>query len=281
MFTAIENWQFVLVSADYRLAPQVGIKEMFDDVQDCIDFIRDPSGMARFLPEGIFDSQRLAVCGSGGGGYLALLAGLHIYPTPLAVLALHPITDPLGSHFITTHPWDEEDRNGMDTKTAEAAMKPYLDPRGEVVTDWGPDGDDPPRGLLFKYALYRGNLAELLHFDTTTNAQLDPANDKWRVPKQIAACGMPPTFILHGEADKQVDVGQSDELVGALRRVFGHDTFTCIVSYESPLGEGHAFDEGEDTDNESEGEDDGLQAIPYERIVRYMNVMYNFMHSFV
>lgn len=86
------NW--ALVCADHRLAPQAGINDIYEDVKDCFEFIRDPQGLSSFLPNGTIDPERVAVAGSEGGGYLALLAGLHVDPKPQAVIALNPITNP-------------------------------------------------------------------------------------------------------------------------------------------------------------------------------------------
>jgi acetyl esterase/lipase len=261
MYKGVRKWKYALVSADYRLAPQVGIQDIFKDVEDCIKFIRDPLGLAASLDPGTIEPARLAVSGSGGGGYLALLAGLHVSSKPQAVLALHPITDPLGSFFTTSHPWDESNRDGLDEKAAKDMLKPCLDHQGKVVALHADDGWDPEeyayRHLMYKYVLHCGSLAELLHFDFTTNAQLDPENDKWRVARQIAACGMPPTFIMHGEADDLVDVGQSDKVMGALRGVLGHEEFTCSTQYVRPFGYGHAFDEHEGDDEDDSDEDSG------------------------
>lgn len=258
MLTGVRKWKYALISADVRLAPQAGIQDIFKDVEDCIRFIRDPRRLAAKLPAGTIDPIRLAVAGSGGGGYLALLAGLHVVPKPQAVLALHPITDPLGSFFTTSHPWDETDADGLDKETAESLLAPCLDPNGEVLAYHIETGDaEFPRHLLYKHALHHGNLAELLRFDFTTNAQLDPANDKWRVAKQIANCGMPPTFIMHGEADKQVDVGQSDKVVGALRGVVGPDLFPLYNQYQRPYGLAHAFDDNEEDSEEESDVDSG------------------------
>jgi acetyl esterase/lipase len=135
MYNATRSWSFALVSADYRLAPQAGIEEMLDDVQDCIGFVRDPAGLAATLPKGTVDINRLAVSGTGGGGYLALIAGIYVYPKPQAVLAISPITDPLGSSFRISGTWNKSERKGLSTTDAQAALKSLLDRNGQVVSN--------------------------------------------------------------------------------------------------------------------------------------------------
>ena len=281
MYENVATWKYTLVSADYRLAPQVGIHEICEDVQDSIWFIRHPQGLAALLPKGTIDSTRLAVSGSGGGGYLAQLAGLYALQGPQVVLALYPISDPLGSFFTTSHPWDEADRNGMDTMTAKAALKPLLDRKGKVVSS-STDTDGSMRSLPYKYMLHRGNLAELLHFDLTTNAQRDRSNDWWRITKGMGAQrGHRPNFIIHGSEDDQVDVGQSDEVIGALNGVEGRGWFTAFAQYERLHRYGHAFDYPNNNSKDGSEEDQamGQQGTPFQNA--YMDTMYQFMHRFV
>ncbi|KAM0706623.1 hypothetical protein Q7P35_005951 [Cladosporium inversicolor] len=166
MINGNSRWGYVLVSADYRLAPQVGIQEIFDDVEDCIKFIRDPQGLCSSLPNGTINLQRLAVPGSGGGGYLALLAGLHVNPKPRAILAFDPITDP----------------------TVEGFLKSFLPTNGWAKASYTHDDSDeqyPVRGSVYSYMLHHGNLAEMLRFELKKFPRLDSDNYKWRVPNAL------------------------------------------------------------------------------------------------
>ena len=280
MYDGISKWKYALVSADYRLAPQVSIQEIFADVEDCIRFVRDPHGLAASLPANTIDSMRLAVAGSGGGGYLALLAGLHVGPKPGVVLAISPISDPLGSFFTTSRHWvhwDDIEEADMPVEIAESLLAASLDPNGEAVAYHADDnlgGSDPWRHLLYKVALHRGNLAELLHLGSAPNAQTDPANDKWRVAKQLATSGVPATYIFHGMEDDQVGVGQSEDLMNAVERAFGYEFVQIFTWFARPDGFGHRFDEmpddppdalpygstnDEEDDRENNAEEDGEQ----------------------
>ena len=40
LLRSVEKYKLALVTADYRLAPQVGILDIYHDVMDCIEFIR-------------------------------------------------------------------------------------------------------------------------------------------------------------------------------------------------------------------------------------------------
>ncbi|GAB7329395.1 hypothetical protein MBLNU13_g01187t2 [Cladosporium sp. NU13] len=314
MYDGVRKWKYTLISADYRLAPQVAIQEIFEDVEDCIKFVRDPQGLAALLPANTMDSTRLAVSGSGGGGYLALLAGLHITPKPGVVLAISPISDPLGLFFTIPHPWvhwDEFEEDDMPVGIAESLLAPSLDPNGEAVAyhvdDSLADGN-PWRHLLYKYALHRANLGDLLHLGSTPNAQRDPANDKWRIAKQLDVRELPPTYIFHGTADDQVDLfSWFDRPVGYEHGVDDmeddseHDSEDqCQKDDEREVEE--EGDEDHEEDDEKCGEKDGEQGEEWDieeeiegdgaddseddnddtsPISQYMNRMYNFMHSYV
>lgn len=244
MINCISRWGYVLISADYRLAPQVGIQEIFDDVEDCIKFIRDPSGLSSSLPAGTINVQSLAVAGSGGGGYLALLAGLHVNPKPRAVLAFDPITNPLGSFFTTEHPWNQVYHGHWEKSTVEGFLERFFPTNGWVkanYTDNNSDEQYPVRGFMYSYMLHHGKLAEMLRLELKKFPCLDSDNFKWRVPNELGKNEqeLPPTYIMHGSLDDQVGIEQSDEAVSALEAAVGRQRFRAYHRYERREGLGH------------------------------------------
>ncbi|KAL1851754.1 hypothetical protein Daus18300_012439 [Diaporthe australafricana] len=231
---------YALISADYRLSPQVGVGEVLDDVKDCLAW--SATELPRKLAEAasstttttaapLLDTTRIAVSGSSAGGYLALLAGLYTTTgpgTPKVVLPIYPITNPRGAFFTTPqpHPLGHID---------EAELAPFLDPKAPVQarTLWG----DGPRGHFYFYMMQEANLARLLH--------IDEGDDTFIVAPQIRRRGVYlPTFVVHGDADRFVGVEQADEVVEALREV------GAVVEYERPEGLDHMFDEKEDVELE-------------------------------
>lgn len=72
----------VLVSLDYRLAPEVKLPEIIEDLKDGLQWVRE-SG-----PE-LFDANpsRMVVAGASAGGYLAMMSGFVIEPPPTALVA--------------------------------------------------------------------------------------------------------------------------------------------------------------------------------------------------
>jgi len=231
MLESVSKYNHCLISADYRLAPQVGVQDIFADVEDCIAFIRSPEGLSAQLQRtedvGTVDTTRIAVSGSSAGGYLALLAGLHVDPKPQVILPIYPITDPLGIFFTTSQPGSSKAGN------VDVAVQPYLDRTVAAVANNTPGSS---RGNMYSYMLSHANLAELLHFDTEVDPQHNPSNDKWRIAKQIAKRKLPPAYLVHGTADLDVGIEQADEVVGVMVGE-GQE-----VKYERLDGKEHLFD---------------------------------------
>ncbi|KAL1589477.1 hypothetical protein WHR41_01884 [Cladosporium halotolerans] len=265
MLNSVETYKHALISADYRLAPQVGIKDIYEDVRDCIAFIRNPDGLAKQLSNsGEIDAQsidpsRLAVSGSSAGGYLTFLAGLYVEPKPQVILPIYPITDPLGTFFTTSQPWPTEDGGKVihGKRVDDATVQPFLDRKADAVANNEPSSD---RSKMYNYMLDRANLADLLHFNTQKDPQHDPENDKWRISKQVAARGLPPTYVVHGTVDRDVGIEQADEVVGAM---VGEG---MEVKYERLAGLDHCFDMVE-----FDGKDERVK----------LDKMYKFMHEHV
>ncbi|KAJ5693388.1 hypothetical protein N7462_002811 [Penicillium macrosclerotiorum] len=235
MRTGVQTYGFVCISADYRLAPQVNVGEVFEDVKDCIRFIREE--LSGVLGEGLVDGSRLAVSGSSAGGFLSLLAGLYIEPKPQVIIPIYPITDP---------PRDPAPKGRYTASKGE--MAPYLDTQAAVVASSGKLPDDP-RSNIYVYMLRAANLAELWGISGNENAAAP-----YRISRRIHDYGLPPAYILHGDADSAVGVEQSDEVAGAMMGC------GLTVQYERPHGEDHFLD------NEDGYENKAL----YEFMLRYL-----------
>lgn len=132
MRKATKQYNLAVISADYRLAPQASVQEILEDVEDGIKFIR--TQLSSKVGEGILDVDRLAVSGSSAGGYLALLAGIHVEPKPKVILPIYPITDPLGTFFTNPQP------PPMGRKLVEQKdLTEFLDSKAEEVASCAQD----------------------------------------------------------------------------------------------------------------------------------------------
>lgn len=77
------NRQYVVVSIDYRLAPETKLAVIVEDLEDAYLWVRERGpGLFRIDPE------RIAVAGQSAGGYLTLMSGFSVNPRPRVLLAL-------------------------------------------------------------------------------------------------------------------------------------------------------------------------------------------------
>ena len=232
MRKAVSSQNIALISADYRLAPQVNVSDILSDVQDCIAFIR--TTLTSKLPNAsAIDPTRLAVSGSSAGGYLALLAGLYTTPKPSVIAPIYPITDPLGTFF--TNPQPPPMKRYAPSKSE---MEPYLDPSAPAIANCGTLAEDS-RMHMYVYMLGAANLAQLYGTPTAEAAA------KYRIARNVYEYGLPPAYFLHGDADSAVGVEQADEVVGAVVGCGGE------VVYERVRGKDHFLDAGEEYRNEA------------------------------
>ncbi|MBM3891689.1 MAG: alpha/beta hydrolase, partial [Verrucomicrobia bacterium] len=67
----------VLVSFDYRLAPETKLPAIIEDIEDAFRWLRR-EGPLRFH----LDPDRIAVAGGSAGGYLTLVTGHRVQPRP-------------------------------------------------------------------------------------------------------------------------------------------------------------------------------------------------------
>lgn len=199
---AITKYNLAFISADYRLAPQVGVADIFEDVDDCVKFIRSPQGLIKHVDPKALDTSRLAVSGGSAGGYLAFLAGLYVEPKPQVIMPIYPITDPLGTFFITPQP-------NPQGRIESATVAPFMEPEGEVVAN-----NDPlsARTQSYFWMMQECNLASLLKIPPERGS----TQDHWRVSRSIRENRLPPSYVAHGDADHYVGVEQSDEAIGVM-----------------------------------------------------------------
>lgn len=229
---AVNRYHFACISADYRLAPQATVKDIYDDVKHCIDFIRNGE-LSKHVPQRTLDVTRLAVSGSSAGGYLTLLAGLYIEPKPQIIMPIYPITDPLGRFFTTPQPAP----NGRYA-ASEQELSQYLDKTKAASANCGKLPDDT-RMHMYVYMLRNANLAKLWGVPDESAAA------PFRIAQNIVKHRLPPTYMLHGDADKAVGVEQADEVVGVMVGA-GID-----VIYERPVGKDHFLDMEDGYKNEA------------------------------
>jgi acetyl esterase/lipase len=178
---------FVVVSIDYRLAPETKLGEIFRDVEDAYAWIRS-KGPALFQA----DPKRIAVVGHSAGGFLTLLAGYRLRPRPRALVSFYGYGD-------FTADWESKpsptytQQPLLTKEEAQAAL-----------------GDLSKRGRFYLYTRQQGVWPQEV-------AGADSKNYKSYCPVRNVSRTYPPTFFLHGDADTDVPFSQSEEMARELK----------------------------------------------------------------
>lgn len=151
---APEQHNLIVVSADYRLAPQVRMPAILSDVTDLLKWI-DSEQFAK-LTNNKADQKKVFVSGSSAGGWLALLAasglgfkecGLKSPPKPFGCIPIYPISDLTNSFWNTKqHPVSYFPR----IIDGEKELGKDLDPNSAVLTN---SALDSSRSVFYHYMI--------------------------------------------------------------------------------------------------------------------------------
>ena len=189
---------FVIVSIDYRLAPETKLPGIIEDVQDAWRWLRQ-EGPKRF---GI-DPDRIATAGGSAGGYLTLMTGFCLEPRPRALVSYYGYGD------ITT-PWY--------SKPDEFYRKQPLVSKEEAYGAVGKrELSEPPmpnrRGRFYLYCRQNGIWPNEV-------AGHDPqAEPKWfdpYCPIRNVTAKYPPAMLIHGTVDTDVPYAESKSMAAKL-----------------------------------------------------------------
>ncbi len=210
---------FVLVSLDYRLAPEAQLPAIIEDLKDGLRWVRE-SGPKLFHA----DPSRIVVAGASAGGYLALMSGIVAEPRPTAIVSY----------------WGFGDVDGDWT------TKPNADYRKGKLIDkdvaWSGVGQQLLTSTNRKNG--RGRATFFLYLKQTRQwvnavSGFDPEKDHDRLtpfcPIRTVTSEYPPTLFLHGTADKDVPVEQSTAMAAELQR---HGVAHELITIE---GGGHSL----------------------------------------
>jgi acetyl esterase/lipase len=210
---------FVVVSLDYRLAPEAKLADIIEDLKDGLEWVRT-LGTEQFHA----DSSRMVVAGASAGGYLALMSGITIAPPPSAIVSYWGFGDVDGDW--TTRP-NEAYRKGklIDKEKAWAGVG------GQVLTNSN-QTNGRGRAAFFVYLKQTG---QWLNAVSGFDPQLDREKITPFCPIRNVSPNYPPTLFLHGTADKDVPVEQSIAMAHELKR---HGVAHELITIE---GGGHSL----------------------------------------
>jgi acetyl esterase/lipase len=195
---------YVLVSLDYRLAPEVKLPAIIEDIQDAFRWIRE-QGPTLFHA----DPEKLVVSGGSAGGYLTLMTGVVVRPRPRALVAYWGYGDVDGPWY--TQP-SEHYRKQSPLVSKEEADQAVGD---KVRTGTENAAGQKARGKFYLYLRQNGLWTKAVSgFDPKTEArQLDRY-----CPVRNVTADYPPTLMIHGTADTDVPYEESAAMDKELTR---------------------------------------------------------------
>jgi acetyl esterase/lipase len=195
---------YCLVSADYRLAPEVKLPQIIEDLRDFIKWLSE-KGPDLFHA----DAGRIVVVGQSAGGYLTMMAGL-CRPRPKALVSYWGYGDVDGPWY--TQP-SEFYRKTVPLISREKAYQ------GMGLTVSGSPLPNPParqdRGQYYHYLRQNGLWTkEVTGFDPATEGKkLYPY-----CPVRNVTAEYPPILMIHGTKDTDVPYQESADMAAVLKR---------------------------------------------------------------
>ena len=208
-FSKLLELGYVIVSIDYRLAPETKLPGIIEDVQDACAGLRKEGDMKFGM-----DPDRIAVTGGSAGGYLTLMTGFCLNPRPRALVSYWGYGD------ITT-PWlsqPNEFYRRMQPLVSKQAAYQWVG--ASAVSE----DHDNRRSPLYLYCRQNGIWPKEV-------SGHDPrAEPKWfdrYCPVRNVTAEYPPTLLIHGTKDTDVPYSESANMAAKLAEAgVTHDLIT-------------------------------------------------------
>ncbi len=230
---------YLVVSPDYRLAPETKLPAIIEDMQDAFAWIRKAGPDVYGA-----DPQRLAVIGHSAGGYLALMSGFCVTPRPKAIISFYGYGDIIGDWYGKPDPF-----YCAQPAVSEAESGRLID--GRVLSE-----PYEGRGKEKFYLYCRQNGLWPLEV-AGHDPHEEPDFFTPYCPLQNVTPDYPPTLLAHGQDDTAVPHEQSRLMAEELARQKVTHEFISMPGF----GHGMGFDEDMD--------DPKIQAI-FDRVVTFL-----------
>lgn len=205
----------VVISIDYRLAPETKLPAIIGDVQDAFAWIHQQGSKLLNI-----DTSRLVVAGGSAGGYLTLMTGFCVKPRPKALISLSGYGDIDGPWY--TRP------SAFYLQQPHVSKKDALAAVGSTCVSEGAGS----RGRFYLYCRQNGIWPQEVtgHDPDTEPNWFDPY-----CPVRNVSENYPPTVLIHGTADTDVPYAESD----AMDKTLSH--FDVPHKFISVPGAGHVL----------------------------------------
>lgn len=199
---AARDHGWVLVSLDYRLAPETQLPEIIRDLEDGFAWIHE-QGPKLFQA----DPQRVAVVGGSAGGYLTLTAGFRAKPRPVALVSLWGYGDLVGPWYSepSPHPCHHQSKLTKEEAWQQVAGPPISDARDRQGNGSG----------FYQDCRQTGSWPQAV---SGWNPKREPEKFFPYMAVKNVTPDYPPTLLIHGEIDTDVPFEQSTMMAEQLAK---------------------------------------------------------------
>jgi acetyl esterase/lipase len=203
LYDLCERQGYMLISFDYRLAPEIKLPLILEDVKSAIKWIREQGPhLFRANPE------RIVVTGGSAGGYLALMTGAIVKPPVTAIVSFWGYGDVDGKWY--TEPSKYYTLNARPVPK-DKALK-VVGKKVHTFTTW--KGEARARNSYYVYLRQTGNWTKEV---TGIDPGLYPRKLYPYSPVRNVKSMFPPTILIHGKKDEDVPYRKSVEMAAALK----------------------------------------------------------------
>jgi acetyl esterase/lipase len=193
---------YVLVSFDYRLAPETKLPEIIADIEDAFKWLRT-EGANRFH----IDPQRVAVTGGSAGGYLTLVTGYRVQPRPRALLSYFGYGDLIGDWYSAPSP---HPRHNPKKIASDEAWQQVSGPAVADARERKGDG-----GMFYNFCRQNGLWPKAV---SGWDPRKEPEKFFPYMPIKNVTANYPPTVLIHGTIDTDVPFEESKLMAEELKK---------------------------------------------------------------
>lgn len=194
---------YALVSIDYRLAPEVKVPAIIEDVRDAFRWLRAEGPRLAHL-----DPEMIVVAGGSAGGYLTMMTGICVKPKPTALVAYWGYGDIDGDWYTKPSPYYLRALPRIRAEDVESAVGKRVLTHVDSRTPFRRE-----RGRYYQYLRQNGLWTKIV-------SGFDPESERLSAycPVRNISPEYPPILMVHGTEDNDVPYSKSTDMAKELAR---------------------------------------------------------------